>query len=141
MCLYEALRVLSVSEYTISDTFSFPVIFKENPSDSNAKYVSCDVKSQFNSIVLDERVDLVIDNLCSKEATTLLIKKNNLLNKFCENCTFLTDGRLVKQVDGYPLGGPDSAVFPNTFSVKIELDVVKPLRSKFYKRSVDENIW
>ena len=63
MCLYEALCVLSVSEYTISDTFSFPVIFKENPSDSNAKYVSYDVKSQFNSILLGERVDLVIDKV------------------------------------------------------------------------------
>ena len=63
MCLYEALCVLSGSEYTISDTFSFPVIFKENPSDSNAKYVSYDVKSQFNSILLGERVDLVIDKV------------------------------------------------------------------------------
>ena len=76
-----------------------------------------------------------------KEATTLLIKRNKkLLNKLCENCIFLTDGRLIKQADGGPLGGPDSAAFPNIFSIKMELDVVKPLRPKFYKRSVDENI-
>lgn len=59
MCLYESLCVLSVS----GDTFSFPVIFKENPSDSNAKYVSYDVKSQFKSIFLGEAVDLVLDKI------------------------------------------------------------------------------
>ena len=51
--------VLSVS----GDTFSFPVLFKENPSDSNAKYVSYDVKSKFNSIFLGEAVDLVLDKI------------------------------------------------------------------------------
>ena len=64
MCLYESLCVLSFSEYTISDTFSFPVIFRENQSDSNVKYVSYDVKSQFNSILLGETVDLVLDKIC-----------------------------------------------------------------------------
>ena len=68
--------------------------------------------------------------MCLKETTTLLIKRNKkLLNKLCENCTFLTDGRLIKQVDGCPLGGPVSAVFPNIFFVKMELDVFKPLNN------------
>ena len=59
MCLYESLCVLSVS----GDTFSFTVIFEENPWDSNAKYVSYDVKSQFKSIFLGEAVDLVLDKI------------------------------------------------------------------------------
>ena len=44
MRLYESLCVICVLEYTISDTFSFPVIFREDPLDSNEKYVSYDVK-------------------------------------------------------------------------------------------------
>ena len=44
MRLYESLCVICVLEYTISDTFSFPVIFREDPLDSNEKYVSDDVK-------------------------------------------------------------------------------------------------
>ena len=36
-----------------------------------------------------------------------------LLNKFCKNCTFSADGRLIRQVDGCPMGGPISVVLSN----------------------------
>ena len=63
-----------------------------------------------------------LEPFCKK----LVSKK--LLNKLCKDCTFLADGRLIRQVDGYPMGGPISVVLSNIFCVKMELDVVKPLK-------------
>ena len=60
-----------------------------------------------------------------------LFKK--LLNKLRKGCTFLADSRLIRQVDGCPMGGPISIVFSNIFCVKVEFDVAKPLKPKFYK--------
>ena len=55
----------------------------------------------------------------------------------CKACTFLADGKLIEQVDGSPMGGTISVVLSNIFCVKMEFDVVKPLKTKVYKRYVD----
>ena len=51
----------------------------------------------------------------------------------CKGSTFLADCRLIRQVDGCPIGGSISVVFPSKFCVKMESDVVKPLKPKHYK--------
>ena len=53
----------------------------------------------------------------------------------------MADGRLIRQVDGCPMGGPISVVFSNIFCLNIlrkEFDVVKPLKTKLYKRYVGD---
>ena len=55
-----------------------------------------------------------------------------------KGCAFLADGKLIRQVDGCPMGGPISVVLFNIFCVKMELDVVKPLKPKLCKRYVDD---
>ena len=42
----------------------------------------------------------------------------------------MADGRWIRQVDGCPMGGPISVVLSNIFCVKMESDVVKPLKPK-----------
>ena len=56
----------------------------------------------------------------------------------CKGCTFLADGKLIRQVDGCPMGGPISVVLSNIFCVKMEFDVVKPLKPNLYKRYVND---
>ena len=58
-----------------------------------------------------------------------------LLNKFCKGCTFLADGRLIRQVDGCPMGGLISVVLSNIFCVKMEFDVVLTIKSKTLQTS------
>ena len=45
---------------------------------------------------------------------------------------------MIRQVDRCPTDGPISVVLSNIFCVKMEFDVVKPLRPKFYKRYVND---
>ena len=56
----------------------------------------------------------------------------------CKVFIFLEDGKLIRQVDGDPIGGPISVVLSNIFCVKMEFDVVKPLKPKLNKRYVDD---
>ena len=56
----------------------------------------------------------------------------------CKGCTFLADGRSIRQVDGCPIGGPVSDVLSNVFCVKMKFNVVKPLKHKLYKRYVND---
>ena len=60
------------------------------------------------------------------------------LNNLFKGCTFLADGILIRQVYGCPMGGPILVVLSNIFCVKMELDVVKPLKPKLYKRYVND---
>ena len=46
---------------------------------------------------------------------------------------YLADGRLMGQVEGYPVGGLISVVLSNIFCVKIKPDAVKPLKPKRFK--------
>ena len=51
---------------------------------------------------------------------------------------FTINNRLIKQVDGCPIGGPISAVFSDIYVCKMEEDIVIPANPIFYKRYIDE---
>ena len=134
------LQPLGINEYTISDTLSFPDILRENTLDSNEEYVSYDVDSLFTSILLGETIDFILDEIYVRKKLEPFCEKSvfkKLSNKLCKGCTFLADGKLIRQVDGCPMSGPISLVLSNIFCVKMEFDVVKPLKPKLYKRYVD----
>ena len=135
------LQPLAISEYTISDTLSFPDILRENLLDSNEEYVSYDVDSLFTSIPLGETIDFVLDEFYVRKKLESFCKKSvfkKLLNKLCKGCTFLADGRLIRQLDVCPMDGPISVVLSKIVCVKMEFDVVKPLKPKLYKHYVDD---
>ena len=51
---------------------------------------------------------------------------------------FPVNSRLIKQIDGCPMGGSLSVVFSDIFMCKIGEDVVVPAKPIFYKRYVDD---
>ena len=74
-----------------------------------------------------------------KKKLELFWKKSvskTLLHELCKGCTFLADGRLIRQVEECPVGDLISVVLSNMFCVRMKPDVVKPLKSKLYKRYV-----
>ena len=90
----------------------------------------------FTSIPLGETIDFILDEIFVGKKLEPFCKKSvfkMFLNKLSEGCTFLADGRLIRQVDGYPMGGPILVFLSNIFCVKMELDVVKPLKAKLDK--------
>ena len=104
-------------------------------------------------IIRGNEAILAFSNTCMPRLSfqswyTLYIKKlepfcersafKKMLNKLYKGLTFLADSRLIRQVDGFPMSGPISLVLSNIFCVKMEFDVVKPLKPKLYKRHVDD---
>ena len=60
------------------------------------------------------------------------------LFKLTKGCAFSLTGKLLKQVDGCPIGRPISVAFSDIFMCKMKFDVVVPARPIFYKRYVDD---
>ena len=61
-----------------------------------------------------------------------------LLFKLTTECIFTVNDTLFKQTDGVSMGGPLSVVLSGCFMTKMEMDLVVPSSSKFYKRYVDD---
>ena len=61
-----------------------------------------------------------------------------LLIKLTKEFIFSVNNRLIKQIDGCPMGGPISVVFADIYMCKMEDDVIAPLKPLFYKRYVDD---
>ena len=122
------------NEFSISDTLAFPELLKniENP---------VDVESLFTSIPIKETIDYIIHKIYLENAIEPMCKKSifkKLLRKLTKECTFSVNNRLIKQIDGYPMGGPISVVFTNIYMCKMEDDVAAPLKPISYKRYVDD---
>ena len=60
------------------------------------------------------------------------------LLKLTKECVFSVNNRLIKQIDGCPMGGPISAAFSDIYVSKMEEDIVTPMKPHFYKRYVDD---
>ena len=137
----EFLKPLARNEFTISDTWAFPDLLKNIENSDDYEDVSYDVESLFTSIPIKETIDYIIHKIYTKKVIEPMCKKSvfkKLLIKLTKECTFSVNNRLVKQIDGYPMGGPISVVFADIYMCKMEDDVVAPIKPIFYKRYVDD---
>ena len=103
--------------------------------------VSYDVESLFTSISVKEAIDYIIQKIYVKKEIKPFCKKSifiKLLKKLTQECVFTINNRLIKQVDGCPMGGPISVVFSDIYVCKMEEDVVITANPIFYKRYVDD---
>ena len=135
------LKPLAKNEFTISDTLSFPELLKEAENRENYEDVSYDVESLFTSIPVKETIDYILKRIYKDKVIKPMCKKSifkKLLIKLTKECVFSANNRLIKQIDGCPMGGPISVVFSDIYMCKMEEDVVVPLKPVFYKRYVDD---
>ena len=137
----EFLKPLARNEFTISDTLAFPELLKNIENSDDYEDVSYDVESLFTSIPIKETIDYIIYKIYTKNVIEPMCKKSifkKLLIKLTKECTFSVNNRLIKQIDGCPMGGPISVVFADIYMCKMENDVVAPIKPLFYKRYVDD---
>ena len=137
----EFLKLLARNEFTISDTLAFPELLKNIENSDDYEDVSYDVESLFTSIPIKETIDYIIHKIYTKNVIEPMCKKSifkKLLIKLTKECTFSVNNRLIKQIDGYTMGGPISVAFVDIYMCKMENDVVAPIKPLFYKRYVDD---
>ena len=149
-CTYNAAQAISgylkplVSSNTfmLNNTQDFACIIRnEPPLDDNEEYVSYDVESLFTNVPIHDTINYILDEIYVRkklpELCTRRIFKNLLLKLTTEN-TFMFNDRFYKQTDGCTMGGPLSVIMSNIFMTKLELEVVVPMKPRFYKRYVDD---
>ena len=108
------LRPLSKNKYSIDDTLTFPDLLKNAEESDDYEDVSYDVENLFTSIPVKETIDYIIQKIYVRKEIKPFCKKSifiKLLKKLTQECVFTINNRLIKQVDGCPMGGPISVVF------------------------------
>ena len=150
--MYNAAQVIATylrtlcdeNEFIIKNTQDFAKEFHQQPKlDENEEYVSYDAESLFTNVPIKETIDYILDeiyvhNKLPKICSRLIFKR--LLLKLTTESTFIFHSQFYKQTDGCTMGGPLSVIFSNIFLTKLEKDVVKPRKPRFYKRFVDDII-
>ena len=136
------LQPLSKNQYIISDTLKFPDLLKSADPNANYEDVSYDVESLFTSIPVTATIEYILKHIYTNKELKPLCKKSilkKLLIKLTKKSVFSVNNRLIKQIDGCPMGGPIffSQVFSDIYMCKMGEDVVKPLKPIFYKRYAD----
>ena len=132
---------ISKNQYTISDTLKFPDLLKSADPNVNYEDVSYDVESLFTCIPVAETIEYILKGIYTNKVLKPLCKKSifkKSLIKLTKKSVFSASNRLIKQIDGYPMGGPISVVSSDIYMCKMEEDVVKSLKPIFYKRYVDD---
>ena len=63
-----------------------------------------------------------------------------LLEKLTKNCLFSLNDKLVKQIDGCPMGCTISVIMSGICMKTMKTDCVAHLNLKFYQRNIDDTI-
>ena len=138
------LQPLAQKEHVIKDTLLFPKIIKNDILDPEEEYVSYDVESLFTSIPISETINHIIKEIYENKVIKSMCKSKLifccLLEKLTENCVFSVNNKLVKQIEGYPMGGAISVIVSGIYMKRMEKDCVAPLNPKFYQHYVDDTI-
>ena len=135
------LRPVSKNKYSIDDTLTFLDLLKNAEESDDYEDVSYNVESLFTTIPVKETIEYTIQkNYVRKEIKPFCEKSIfiKLLKKLTQECVFTINNRLIKQVDGCPMGGLISVVFSDIYVCKTEEDIVIPANPIFYKRYVDD---
>ena len=125
----------------INDCLKFPSIIKDVTLAEDEELVSYDVESLFTSIPINETIDHICNEIYRCKVLKPLCKESifrKLLRRLSSDCLFTVNNRLMKQIDGCPMGGPISVVFSGIYMNKMEKDVVIPMNPSLYKRYVDD---
>ena len=113
----------------------------QTPLNPNEEYVSDDVESLFTNILVDETISYIINEIYQKKKLPQICSKTifkRLLYKLTTEVSFQFNYKLFKQINGCTMGGPLSVTLSDIHMIRMETDVVVPIRPIFYKRYIDD---
>ena len=99
------------------------------------------MEALFTNIPIDETINYIINEIYQKKKLPQICSKTifkRLLYKLTTEVSFQFNYKLFKQNDGCTMGGLLSVNLSDIHMIRMETDVVVPIRSIFYKRYVDD---
>ena len=131
----EYLKPLCSNQYKISDMQEFASLIKyQPPLNDDAEYVSYDVDSLFTNIPVAGTIKYIIHQIYTEKKIPPICSKfifKRLLLKLTTECSFQFNHQLLKQAEGSTMGGPLSVTFAEIHMVRMENDIVIPLKPIF----------
>ena len=122
------LKPLCQNNYKIANTQSLPSMLKEQtPLILDEEYVLDDLESLFTNIPVDETISYIIYEIYQRN-TLPQIYSTVILKRFQFNYN------LLKQTNGCTIGGPSSVTLADIHRIRMETDVVVPIKPIFYNR-------
>ena len=140
----EYLKPLCSNQYKILDAQEFASLIKDQPPlDDDEKYVSYDIDSLFKNILVTEIIEYIIHQIYTEKKNSPIYSKlifKRLPLNLTTKCSFQLNHQLLKQVEGFTMGGPLSVTLVKIHLKRMNNDVVIPLKPIFYRRFVDDII-
>ena len=109
----------------------------QTPLNPNEEYVSYDVESLFTNIPLDETINYTINEIYQKTKLLQICSKaifKRLFYKLTTKISFQFNYKLFKPTGGCTMGGPLSATLSYIHTIRMETDVVVPIRPILHKQ-------
>ena len=132
----------NVGVMLLCNTQSFAEDIKNiQPLQEDEEDISYDVESSFTNIPINETIDYILDQIYNKKKLKPICSKlifKRLLLKLATEVTFTINNNFFKQTDGCTMGGPLSVTFSDIFMIKMENDIVIPMKPIFYRRHVED---
>ena len=133
----EYLKPLCSNQYKISDTQEFASLIKDQPPlNDEEEYVSYDVDSLFTNIPVAETIEYIIHQVYMEKKIPPRCSKfifKRLLLILTTECSFQFNHQILKEVEGCTMGGPLSVNHAEIHMLRLENDVVIPLKPIFYR--------
>ena len=123
---------------------NFPSMLKQQtPLCVDKEYVLYDVlyESLFTNISVNETISYIINEIYQKNKLPQICSKtifNRLLYKLTTEVSFQFNYSFLKQTNGCTMDGPLSVTLADIHMIRMETDIVVPIRPMFYKRYVDD---
>ena len=142
--LVPILEPISISEYTVKDSFSFAKELSDLRF-RNCVMASFDVQSLFTNIPLSETIDICINELFQNDDEVEGFSRKemkDLLSLAANDCIFMFNNKFYVQTDGCAMGSPIGPSFANIFLSYYEKIWIQECPIDFkpihYRRYVDD---
>ena len=145
--LVPLLSPLAVSEFTVTDVFSFANELQQRVDHDKQLMISLDIESLFTNVPVRETIDIILSKLYPNDSCIYhgFNRKDfqTLLELAVDDSFFSFNNKLYRQTDGVAMGSPLGPLFANIFLSHYESQWLKdsPIKPSLYRRYVDDTLW
>ena len=114
---------------------------EQNPLSLDEEYAWYDVESSFTNIPVDETTSYIINEIYQKKKLPQIFCKmifKTLLYELIMEVLLQFNYSLLQQANGCTMGGPLTVTLADIHMIRMETDLVVPIRPIFYKPYVDD---
>ena len=127
-------KPLAKNDFIITNMLPFPDMLNKANNSEDSEDAFYDGESLFTNISVKETIQYILHKVYADKSIKPFCKKSifkKLLVKLTQECVFSVNSRLIKRIDGCPVGGSKSIVFSDIYMCKMKQDVQFPLNPFF----------